>query len=79
MKVKVLLFAGAREALGRAEFELEVSEGAAIRDLAALPEFGALKPILPSSRFALNEEFSSEDAALSDGDVVAVIPPVSGG
>ena len=30
-------------------------------------------------RFAVNEEFVPEDRELMDGDVVAVIPPVSGG
>jgi molybdopterin synthase sulfur carrier subunit len=30
-------------------------------------------------RVAVNEEFCGNDTVLSDGDVVAFIPPVSGG
>ena len=79
MKVRILLFASARVAIGRSEFSVELAEGAAIKSLAELPEFAPLKEHLPSIRFALNEAFAPADAVLSDGDTVAVIPPVSGG
>lgn len=74
MKVRVLLFALARQLAGTGSLEIEVPGGACLSDvLADLPAW------LPGARFALNEEFAGLDAPLSDGDVVAVLPPVSGG
>jgi molybdopterin converting factor subunit 1 len=39
----------------------------------------ALAGKLGSVRIAVNEEFAEPGAPLTDGDVVALIPPVSGG
>jgi len=79
VKVTVLFFASARDAVGMSETVVDLSNGSSIDNLIASNELAPLKPFLPSMRFAINEEFSPNDAALSDGDVVAVIPPVSGG
>ncbi|MBI5597649.1 MAG: MoaD/ThiS family protein [Elusimicrobia bacterium] len=79
MKVRVLLFSVARRLVGSAELRLEAPAGARVRDLLGDPRLAPLAPHLPSMRFALNEEFAPADSALQDGDVVAVIPPVSGG
>lgn len=38
-----------------------------------------LAPALPTVRFAINQNFATENAEVKDGDEVAVIPPVSGG
>ncbi|PCI37361.1 MAG: molybdopterin converting factor subunit 1 [Elusimicrobia bacterium] len=79
MKVTVLFFASAREAIGMSETTITISSGASIEVLIASSEFEPLTALLSSMRFALNEEFSRRDAVLNDGDVVAVLPPVSGG
>ena len=79
MKVKVLFFASAREAVGTAEADITVSSGSSIEALVSSSEFRPLKVLLSSMRFAINEEFSSREATLHEGDVVAVLPPVSGG
>ncbi len=79
MKVKVLFFAGSRDWVGDSEALVELPQGATIDSLITADELSALAPHLSSLRFALNEEFSPTSAALSDGDTVAVIPPVSGG
>jgi molybdopterin synthase catalytic subunit len=39
----------------------------------------ALQGLLPAVRVSVNQAFAPEDAPLSDGDEVALIPPVSGG
>ncbi len=46
------------------------------RIVADLPKLARMEPSL---LFAVNEEYASRDQLLKDGDVVAVLPPVSGG
>ena len=74
MKVKVRLFAGLRERAGYAERELGGVERVAdvwpALDLGAEPE-GLL--------YAVNRVYAGAGRELSDGDEVALIPPVSGG
>jgi molybdopterin converting factor subunit 1 len=38
-----------------------------------------LSQLLPTCRFAVNEEFAPLETVLAEGDVVAVLPPMSGG
>lgn len=38
-----------------------------------------LAPAMPSIRLAVNHSFAADDAVVSEGDEVALIPPVSGG
>jgi len=71
--VTVRLFAGLRERAGWSQQEIEatrVSDVWARLDLGAEPE-GLL--------YAVNREYATADRELADGDVVALIPPVSGG
>ena len=42
-------------------------------------EFPALAAMKSSLKFAVNQEFVEMNQRLSDGDEMAVIPPVSGG
>lgn len=81
MRVRVLLFAGLREAAGTRELALDLPDGAAasaLRDRLA-HEHPPLAPLLARAALAVNEEYVTGDAALHDGDTVALIPPVSGG
>jgi len=71
--VTVRLFAGLRERAGWSQREIEASRVAdvwAALDLGDEPE-GLL--------YAVNRVYAPADQELSDGDVVALIPPVSGG
>ena len=82
MKIVVLYFAALRELLGISEEQLSLPAGPL--DVAGLSRHLAqrhprLEAHLPSVRFAVNEAFVSLGAALAPGDVVALIPPVSGG
>ena len=70
------LFAQLRERAGAGELELELPDGARVRDaLAAVGDLAAGLPVV----MAVNREYAGEDAALSPGDELALVPPVSGG
>ena len=76
MRITVKLFAGLRERAGENEREVELDAGARVSDvwrplgLGDEPE-GLL--------YAVNKEYAPPDRRLSEGDEVALIPPVSGG
>ena len=70
------LFAGLRERAGVRERVLEVPEGARAGDV--WPQLG-LGEEPDGLVYAVNRAYAGRDAALADGDEVALIPPVSGG
>jgi molybdopterin synthase catalytic subunit len=81
-RITVLFFAAVRERFGkeREDFELPLE----ISDIRALSawlerERPMLRGALAQCRFAVGEEFRDASHRLETGDVVAVIPPVSGG
>jgi molybdopterin converting factor subunit 1 len=80
--VTILYFAALRDLVGRGDERLDVpadvaSVGALADHLARLhPE---LADRMSHIRFARNEEFARLADRLTDGDVVALIPPVAGG
>ena len=76
MKVTVRLFAGLRERAGWNARELELPDGAKVKDVWAELELGEQPRGI---HYALNKGYADKSAALSDGDEVALIPPVSGG
>jgi molybdopterin synthase catalytic subunit len=81
MKVRVRFFAGLRERFGASELMLDLADGADVT--AALARLADEHPAvrLNDHRFtvAINRAFARPDSALSDGDEMALIPPVSGG
>jgi len=81
MNVRVLLFAALREAAGSREVCIAVPEGASVAELRErlVVEYPSLARLLPNAAAAVNEEYSDAAARLSAGDMVAFIPPVSGG
>ena len=76
MKVRVRLFAVLRERAGARELELDLPEGARVRD--ALDAVGELAAGLPLV-MAINREYADREAVLHADDELALIPPVSGG
>jgi MoaE-MoaD fusion protein len=76
VKVQVRLFAGLRERAGKGALEVELPEGAVVGDV--WPAL-ALDGEPPGLLFARNRTYAEREAPLSEGDEVAVIPPVSGG
>ena len=76
MRVVVRLFAGLRERAGHAQRELELPEGASVRQVW---EALALGEEPPGLLYAVNKEYAASEHPLAEGDEVALIPPVSGG
>jgi molybdopterin synthase sulfur carrier subunit len=78
-KVRLLLFAAAREAAGTRE---QPMSGRTVEELLARARRRFGEPfavVLARSRVWVNGEPADPTDALSDGDEVAVLPPVSGG
>jgi sulfur-carrier protein len=81
VSVRVLAFAGARDALGIGELTLELTSSTSARALLErlCAEHPPLAPYAPSIRLAVNGAYASWDDPVVDGDEVAIIPPVAGG
>jgi MoaE-MoaD fusion protein len=76
VRVMVRLFAGLRERAGTSRSELELQDGATVADVWPALELGDE----PSGLlYAVNRAYAEPDRPLTDGDEVALIPPVSGG
>jgi molybdopterin converting factor small subunit len=69
-------FARYRELLGFDHLDLPLADPPTLGALLAHPALAAL-PV--DALLAVNQTFASRDAALKDGDAVALLPPVSGG
>ncbi len=81
IKVRVLFFGAARDAVGRAEVDFNLRDGAnATQALAELlDEFPELRRFGRSLLFAVNQQYAPDDLTVNPGDELAVFPPVSGG
>lgn len=81
VKVRVRLFAGLKELIGRQDITVELPEGASVGDLREKlgGDIPRLASFLPSLVCAVNEEYRLPEYPLNDGDEVALIPPISGG
>ena len=80
MEIEALLFASYREKAGVGRLTLDLNDGATVGDLACAmrAKFSGL-PEAERIVVAVNNEYQEHDFVLSDGDEVALIPPVSGG
>jgi len=81
VSVTVRLYAGLREAAETDRLEVDVARDGDVSGLrAALARTRPdLEGRLASCRFAIDDDFVSDDAPVPDGAVVDAIPPVSGG
>jgi len=79
MRIKVLLFAALKERAGAGEFEVELPDGATVAEAARAVEERRAGLTLKGAMAAVNEVYARADHRLSDGDVLAFIPPVTGG
>jgi molybdopterin converting factor small subunit len=81
MKVRVKLFAAAKEIAGSDEIVVEVSEESTIADVrqAVVEATPAISKIMPHSLWAIGTEYTSPDSRVAEDSDIAMIPPVSGG
>ena len=81
VKINVLLFAGLRESAGIGQVSLELPSGSNVSDAVSAAEISTPRAwrAPESLAMALNHEYVDGDQLLSDGDELALIPPVSGG
>lgn len=81
MRVTVRLFARLRDIAGASELDRELPDGATASVLwdSLSDEFTELARYRGAVSTAVNEEYAKMNHALSDGDEVAFLPPVSGG
>src|SRR5450755_1131421 len=79
--VRVLFFGAARDAVGQDSLELQINSPANLASAFAqlLANYPALSRFGNSLLLAVNQEYALSDRELSDGDELAVLPPVSGG
>jgi molybdopterin synthase catalytic subunit/molybdopterin converting factor small subunit len=76
VQITVRLFAGLRELSGTGRRELELPEPASVGDVWPALELGSEPAGL---LYAVNRVYAERETELSEGDEVALIPPVSGG
>ena len=80
MKIQVLLFGITTDLLGTSSLEVEVPNNSTIAVFIKqfLTKYPQLENI-DSYAIAVNEEYASNETMLKENDVIAIIPPVSGG
>jgi sulfur-carrier protein len=81
MKVRVRLFAAAKDLAGRDVLPLEVAAPATIADIrtALLAAAPALANIVPHALWAVDTQYALESTRVTEQSEIALIPPVSGG
>ena len=81
MNIHVKCFAGCKDVVGRLEQTIDVPEdttaGGAFDHL--VNRYPGLARFRSSLMLAVNTEYANRDLVLKEGDVLACIPPVSGG
>lgn len=81
MRIRVKLFARARDLAGAPTVEVDLPDGATAAQLrsALLDQSPALRPLAASLLIAIGSEYAAESTVLVPGADVACFPPVSGG
>ncbi len=81
MRIRLLAFASAGDALGASEMDLEMPEGSRVADLRERldRDHPKLSLLWPRLAVAVDGRVVTPEAPLADGAEVALLPPVSGG
>jgi molybdopterin converting factor subunit 1 len=81
IRITIKFFASMRDAIGERERTLVLPEGSnvdyVLKDLKK--QYPQLAKMIDHSFVALNEEYALKHTLLKEGDILAIIPPVSGG
>ncbi len=80
MTLTILLFGIATDLIGRSSIQITVDSGTSVAQLklALQDKYSRLKS-MTSYAIAVNEDYANDALILNNNDVVAIIPPVSGG
>lgn len=80
MKIKLLFFGITTDLLGTSSIEMELNTPCSVADFKeVLLEIYPQLSNLHSYAIAINEEYALDNSIIKEADVVAIIPPVSGG
>lgn len=81
MHVTVLFFGHFSDIVANSELEIDLPVGARLSDLVTVlaEKNSRLIGLDKQCRFAVDEEYTGLDTLLTDGCVVAALPPMSGG
>jgi molybdopterin synthase sulfur carrier subunit len=81
VKVRVQMFAVARQLAGRDLVELDLGDGANVGDLRRklVHDIPAMANVISHMSFAVNAEYATDSTFIPADADVACIPPVSGG
>lgn len=77
--IELLFFAQLQEEIGSKSIAVEAN-GLSISEI--MKQFLAtydIQHLLDEAMIAVNEEYAQKDTIVSEGDIIAFIPPVSGG
>jgi molybdopterin synthase sulfur carrier subunit len=80
MKLKIQLFGITKEIIGDSEIDMQISDNQTVSELLVnlKKQYPGLEK-LSSLWVAVNEDYAESDYILQNNDIVALIPPVSGG
>ncbi len=80
-EVKILLFGAAADRAGARQVEVPMDGETTLEELWSIlmDQYPGLAPMRDTLAFAINGEYARIEDAVSAGDEVAVLPPVSGG
>ncbi|MFD2529950.1 MULTISPECIES: MoaD/ThiS family protein [Polaribacter] len=80
MKIKTLFFGITSDLIGENQLDFVIENNLSIKDFKQfLIEKHPSIENINSYAIAVNEEYAEDDLILKENDVVAIIPPVSGG
>ena len=81
MTIQIRAFASAGQIIGERNTSMEISSGSTVAQVweHMVNRHAALAGLTSTIAFGLNDQLTSKDTILADGDRLDLLPPVSGG